>query len=259
LQPTDVAGVVPQANWNNFDGATGTLVGNVVATEGETASATSVEVTWVSNNTWASTGSRGETNDFLTGPDLSLMIGYLDTGAPSTTSVTITNIPSQLTSGGYDVYVYAMGGVGGRGGAYRILQAGTTNVLKAYVRVVGNTNSTAFVKAPIDPASTNYAAGNYFVFTGLTNAAITVEATTDHGYGHGGTPRAPINAIQLVVSTGPTGPVVTITKTAGGLSITFEGTLQEADVITGPWTDLPGSSPMTVTPAGSAKFYRSKQ
>jgi hypothetical protein len=255
-----LAGALPQANWNNLSGANGTNVANIVAdTDFETSTNTPVSVSWNSAGTWASTGSRGETNNFLTGADLGLTIGYLDTGAPSTTAVTITNISSQLTSNGYDVYVYAIGGVGGRGGAYRILEAGTTNVLAPYVRVVGNTNSTTYVQAPINPAKTNYAAGNYFVFTNLTASAITVEATTDHGYGFGGTPRAPINAVQLVALAGPTGPTVTITKSAGGVTITFEGTLQSADTITGTWTDVPGTSPLTVTPSGSAKFYRSKQ
>ena len=140
--------------------------------------------------TWASAGSRGENNNLLTGADLALTIGYLDTGAPTTTTVTITNIPSLLTSSGYDVYVYAIGGVGGRGGAYRILDAATKAVLKDYVRVVGNTNSTTYVQAPINPATTNYAVGNYMVFTDLTAPAIIVEATTDKGYGYGKSDRS---------------------------------------------------------------------
>jgi len=261
LAPSDAAGVpgVAQANWNNLTGANGTnVVGIVADTEGEVATNTTVSVSWVSNGTWASAGSRGENNNLLTGPDLALTIGYLDTGAPTTTSVTITNLPSELTSNGYDVYVYAMGGVGGRGGGYRILDAATKAVLKDYVRFVGNTNSTTYVEAPVNPASTNYAAGNFFVFTGLTAPAIIVEATTANGLGFGGTPRAPINALQLVEAVSE-GPTLSIERSATGLTITFQGTLQGADVIEGPWTDIPGNSPITVTPADGAKFYRAKQ
>ena len=69
------------------------------------------------------------------------MLGYLDTGNATTTSVTITNVPTELTSNGYDVYVYAMGGVGGRCGAYRVLDAASQAVIKVYVRVVTPTNS----------------------------------------------------------------------------------------------------------------------
>ena len=260
LAPSDVAGALPQANWNNLTGQNGTNVANIVAdTDYETAESTTVTVSWVSNNTWASTGSRGETNNFLTGADKALTIGYLDTGSATTTSVTITNIPSQLTGAGYDVYVYAIGGVAGRGGAYRVLDAATKAVLKDYVRVVGNTNSTDYVEALTDPASTNFVAGNYLVFKDLSAAAVTVEATTENGYGFSSTPRAPINGIQLVSVGAPTGPIVTIEITAAGLSITFEGTLQSADDITGPWTDVTGTSPLTVNPTGTAKYYRSKQ
>jgi hypothetical protein len=57
----------------------------------------------------------------------------------------------------------------------------------------------------------------------------------------------------------PTGSVITISRNAqGGIVLTFDGTLQSADVITGPFTDVQGAtSPHTVTPAGSGKFYRS--
>jgi hypothetical protein len=261
LAALDVAGVpaVAQANWNNINGASGTTTNVIVAdTDFETATNTAVTVTFSSANTWASTG-KGEENNAFTGADRTLTTGYLDTGAPSTTDVTITNIPSQLTSAGYSVYIYAMGGVGGRGGAYRILEAGTTNVLEDYVRAQSPTNAPAYIQVPIGTNATTYGVGNYLLFTGLTNSAITVEGTTDHGFGFGGTHRAPINAIQLVGAISPPGPSLTIERTATGLTITFEGTLQSADTILGPWADVQGASPLAVTPTGSAKFYRAKQ
>jgi hypothetical protein len=259
LQPSQVAGVpgVAQANWNNIKGAAGTNVADIVAdTDYETSANTPVTVTFSSANTWGAGA-----NDQFPGADNNLFAGYLDTGAPSTTLVTITNIPTELTSSGYDVYVYATGDTGGRGGGYRILEAGTTNVLKAYVRVQAPTNATTYIQAPINPTNTVYVLGNYFVFTGLTNSAITVEATTDHGFGFGATHRAPINAIQLVATAiSPPGPNLSIERTpSGGLTITFDGTLQSADAIVGPWTDVQGTSPLAVTPNESAKFYRAKQ
>jgi hypothetical protein len=46
----------------------------------------------------------------------------------------------------------------------------------------------------------------------------------------------------------------------GGLSITFEGRLQAADQITGPWTDVAGAtSPYATTPTGNARFFRSAE
>jgi hypothetical protein len=52
-------------------------------------------------------------------------------------------------------------------------------------------------------------------------------------------------------------PTLGITRTATGVTLNFSGTLQSADSITGPWSDVAGASPQTVTPAGT-KFYRAK-
>jgi len=52
---------------------------------------------------------------------------------------------------------------------------------------------------------------------------------------------------------------LTIVKGATAVTITFEGTLQSADAVIGPWTDVAGSSPQSVTPTGAQKFFRSKK
>ena len=54
-------------------------------------------------------------------------------------------------------------------------------------------------------------------------------------------------------------PTLGVAKAAGGLALTFTGTLQSADAVTGPWTDVAGTSPLTVTATGALKFYRTKQ
>ncbi|MBI2948022.1 MAG: DNRLRE domain-containing protein [Verrucomicrobia bacterium] len=55
-------------------------------------------------------------------------------------------------------------------------------------------------------------------------------------------------------------PTISLTRTAAGLNVTFTGTLQSADSVTGPWTDVANAkSPFTATVSGGAKFYRSKQ
>ncbi len=55
------------------------------------------------------------------------------------------------------------------------------------------------------------------------------------------------------------GPGLSIDRAGTGLSITFEGTLEGADAVIGPWTAVPGTSPLSVTPTGATKFYRSKK
>lgn len=54
-------------------------------------------------------------------------------------------------------------------------------------------------------------------------------------------------------------PTVSISKTANGLSIAFTGALQSATSLAGPWSDVGGASPLSVTAAEPAKFYRAKQ
>ena len=58
---------------------------------------------------------------------------------------------------------------------------------------------------------------------------------------------------------GGTGGKISIARTATGVTITFQGTLQEAASITGPFTDVAGAtSPATIPFSGNAKFFRSK-
>jgi len=52
---------------------------------------------------------------------------------------------------------------------------------------------------------------------------------------------------------------ISAARTASGLTLTFEGTLQSADSVAGPYTDVAGAaSPLDVAPSGPAKFYRAK-
>jgi hypothetical protein len=264
LAATAIAGVpgIRQANWNNIRGASGTAA-DIVADAKGTAQNTTVTVVFASNNTWSSTGRGEENNQFVDAADKALMTGYLDTGSATTTTVTINNLPPQLTAGGYDVYVYLLGGIGdGRGGGYRVLDAATGSVLNDYAYVTGPANPTIHTPVPDVTGPENYGSGTYIVFSGLSAASITVEATTAGGKGVGSVPRAPINAIQLVAPTiAPpvTAPMLGLLRTPTGITLTFEGTLQSADAITGPWTDVVGSSPLTVAPTAAQKFYRAKR
>jgi hypothetical protein len=251
-----VPGVI-QANWNNLSGATGSAADLAADSKG-TAQATTASVSWTCPNTWSSTG-RGEENNKFTENDFVLMTGYLDTGGATTTQVTITGIPADLTDPGYDVYVYILGGVGGRGGGYRIVDAANpATVLKDYVNAQPPLNPTAYTE--VVPQAGAWATGSYLKFTGLKASGIIVEATTEGGHAYGGVPRAPMNAIQLVKATAvQPAPTLSVALNAQGMVVlTFEGTLQAADVVEGPYVDIAGTSPLTVAPTGK-KFYRAKR
>jgi hypothetical protein len=206
-----VAGVsgVAQANWNNLTGPNGTNMIIVADLDG-IPEVTPVTVTWTSNGTWSSTGRGEENNAFPTNStDWALMTGYLDTGNATTSRVTVANIPAQLTQQGYDLYVYAQGGVGGRGGSYRLLDAAGVP-LRDYIRAQSGTNLAEYLEVPRnlgapDPSGARrFGVGNYLVFRGLTASTVTLEAVTGpaaQGLGFGETPRAPINAVQLVAPT----------------------------------------------------------
>ena len=111
LAPGDVAGVFPQAHWNDEVGALSPPV-PVVDSAGNP---TPVTVSWHTSNVWSSTGVGEENNHFPAGPDRALMSGYLD-DLFNNTEVNIAGLP--VDPAGYDVYIYALDGVGGRGGLY---------------------------------------------------------------------------------------------------------------------------------------------
>jgi hypothetical protein len=213
LQSTDRAGIMTavQPNWNNASGITGNLA-NLVADNDGAAVNTTATVEWTSAGTWSSTGRGEENNAFPQGPDRALMIGYLDTGNATTTTVTIQNVPQALTGSGYNVIVYALGGVSGRGGAYRVLDA--TGPLSDYKLVGSPANPTDYVE---DDGTSHDQSGTYMVFSGVTASTLIIEATTTVSP-QGGTPRAPINAVQLVQLGGDPKPIF---RTPTGDAISF--------------------------------------
>jgi hypothetical protein len=266
LLPDDIAGVpaVAQSHWNNLS-----TVANPTDPDGnsvpvpvlsDTGAGTSVTVSWACNNTWASTGKGEENNKFPDGPDHRLMTGYLDTEAATTSHVTIAGIPETLTAGsGYDVYVYLLGGVAGKGGGYRIVDSAGA-VLKGYVLADCDVNPTSYKEVPQNLAAGVHGVGSYVVFKGLKAAAITIEATTVAPQGGGTPPRAPINAIQLVPAAPAVGSTIVAKKTATGIEITYQGTLQSADTVTGAFTDVAGATSPYSTPTTAAqRYFRSKQ
>jgi len=254
-----VAGVasVAQANWNNLSGFTTPVdgEGNPVspAIKTDTAAPVSTTVLWEANNTWASTGD-GEENNGFADADRTLMTGYLDTADATTTKVTIGNIPDALTAGGYDVYVYALGGVGGRGGGYRVVDA-NGGVIKPYIKAKSPTNPSSYVEAV---SAATHSTGTYLVFSGLKAGAITVEATSAAPNGTGSPARAPINAIQLVPPPAPAGPTVSTTPPSGLGGSQLSNVVVDATgkTIT---ADLPATGAsgfLTITPAVAIKSVK---
>ncbi len=54
-------------------------------------------------------------------------------------------------------------------------------------------------------------------------------------------------------------PRISITLEGGNVTITFQGTLQSAPSVIGPWTDVPAGSPYTTVASGVERFFRFRQ
>jgi hypothetical protein len=281
LSSNDIAGVdqVAQGNWNNIFGFATNASGDLVAeneTTGKATLFTNVMMgTWGSPNLWTTQGPGSDTatvgggnGSLMTGNDAVLMTGYLDSGGAATTEVGITNVPPEMVSAGYDVVVYAMGGVSARGGGYFITDTnGNLIPGQGVFAIQAPAQPTGFIQAiPTGPLASNvttvasWATGNFVVFTNLKSSAIIVQASTVAPFGFGGTMRAPINAIQLVspsglIGPGPVSSAPTISVSEAGV-ITYTGVLRSAISIDGPWTPVSGAtSPYTIPVAGGTRFF----
>jgi Bacterial Ig domain len=197
---TESAGVVAKPNWNNATGATRSTP---LALLDETGAASGASVTWTSNNTWSTpiTDQAGNRR---------MMKGYLDTTTSSTTTVTVSSLPS----GPYDVYVYADGdnGSASRSGGYTISGAGITTTTVTLTDAANTNFNTAFTQA----ANSN---GNYVKFS-ITAAGFTLTALP--GTASDGNKRAPLNGLQIVPA-GPPAPDFTLSAAPGSRSVTQGG------------------------------------
>jgi hypothetical protein len=215
LFPGDIAGVVLSDNWNNAlhdssPGGSGLGVGFMNGLARDTNGAvvtTNASAYWHADGLWSSTGKGEENNNFTAGTaDHTLMSGYLDSGHnfPTPNIIVITNLPSDIASGTYDVYVLALGGQSNRGGQYTCNSTGPLYLLAGGPTQNSSFTGPNYVQAQgTDP---NYGAddyGNYLIFPNQTGATVAITATQFIDAGmvvdHTGYPRAPINAVQILV------------------------------------------------------------
>jgi hypothetical protein len=71
---------------------------------------------------------------------------------------------------------------------------------------------------------------------------------------------APLLEISFTGPSGGGGGRINIVRSAGGVTITFEGTLQSSNSVTGPWTDVAGAAGSAEIPISEpAQFFRARQ
>jgi hypothetical protein len=175
MLPTDVAGALQQANWNNANGTSGTLSGLV----NEGGIATSATATWHADGTWGS--GTGTSNG-----NFKLYNGYLDATGTSPTTVTVSGLAAAGITGRYAVYVYFTGDAVGqnRTGNYTI--GGTTEFAL---------DNTGFTGTYVQSTAGN-PNGNYLVFDNITGDSFTLTATPVNF-------RSPVNGIQIAAEPVP--------------------------------------------------------
>ncbi len=205
---TEVAGVIPQRFWNNagvggqadpFENSSGSLgAGSISNNLGATIP--NFSVSWTAFNTFSTFIADTPGNNRM-------MKGYLDTSSSnpfvsSDTLVTVSNLPSVFTGGGFDLYVYYDGlinvGSANRVGQYEVFNGPNTAGPLLGTIYGADTSSFAgtFIRASGTTAA-NATSGNYVEFTGLHAGTFTLQA-----FGAAGdVPRAPINGIQIVAET----------------------------------------------------------
>jgi hypothetical protein len=184
-------GVAPLSNWNNVSAANGTYT-NLSDFHGFT---TSVSVTIAgSPNTW-STGNVPNTADGR------MMANYIDTSSTSTTTVTVSGLSTAGFTGTYHVLVYAVGDANsGRVGDYTI-------GAQSFRLIDDQPFNGTFRQVTAAGGSGPGQSGNYMDFT-VSGDSFSLTAMAADPNGTGGTLRAPINAIEVVVPTPEPGAIL---------------------------------------------------
>jgi hypothetical protein len=193
LLPSETAGALPRANWNNVPSQNATT-SNLITSTG---AATPASVTVVRNNAWSLPDSNG-TNVIPFDANGTMMRGYLDTGNATTTSITVSGLPAPFSNTPYSVWVYFDGDNAGNQRVGQFTIGGRT----IFGRDAANESfNGTFVQVPstsITNQQANTPAGNYMIFPLITGSSFTLTATP--AFSSDATLRAPINAIQIEVT-----------------------------------------------------------
>lgn len=205
MAASEIAGIIPTANWNSFTPNTQAtaqpLVDNVGAATGATA-------TWTSQNTW-NTGTVAGPGGFR------MMKGYLDSSDTSITTVNVADLPASITAAPYSVIMYYDGDNGGnqRVGRYSITGATTGNAVYWGRDAASSTFAGAYIlgQTATDPlagggamdtnptAALTVPAGNMIIFSGLTGSSFTLSAQSS--VSSDATNRSAIQGFQILPDT----------------------------------------------------------
>ncbi|HET7625271.1 MAG TPA: immunoglobulin domain-containing protein [Verrucomicrobiae bacterium] len=274
---TNAAGVLRTVNWNNKTGQSGS--GSTLNVDNfGSPSPSSATVSWCSNNTGV------QNNGDHSTPDKALMNSFPDSssgtppsgnGTTKKVSVTVTNLDSVFTDGGYDVYVYfngtSPGGNGTRGGSFIMIPDGQDPIQWNCGFTSPDFTTGTYVQ-DVTPDNTEIATEtpgcNYIVFSNLTASSFFVTGNGGLGVTNVQSTKVQICGVEVVAhsagSTIPTivsgprskqifnGKTVSFTVTASGIpSPTYQW--KKGATGSGTYTDIPNATNATlILPAVSA-------
>lgn len=177
MAANEAAGVVSAPNWNEAMGLSGTIA-NLKANGGGASGA---------SGQWTSLGAVATDVPDIAGNNR-MMKGYLANDDKTPVTLTVKNLPTSITSVGYDVYVYC-DGVNPTATRETVFTLGgkTIKIVDAKNR---NFENSFF------PPSVADNTGNYVVFPNQTSASFTLSAVS--GTSTDDTPRGPLNGVQIV-------------------------------------------------------------
>ena len=210
LQPTDVAGVVPLANWNGQGGAgtvtTGQLkdnLGNLVYSED---TVTAVTLSWNANDNWYSDGCTGN-------PNCTMMKGIIKAGGtPSTDTFSFNHI----ANGYYNLILYAEENGAGSLTDFGTLASigGVTTGVTNYI-VEDNNFQGTFIRADNTNAAATRPTGNYVLFQNVVPSGSQIAWTMSHVSGTDGSGLAGVQLLpKLAISSASVTPA-SQTRVAG--------------------------------------------
>jgi endoglucanase len=192
MAPTETAGVVPLANWNQAGVANSGTLSDLLD---ESGAATVASVTWSAPNTYSTPIPDDPGNDRM-------MKGYLDNSNTVPNSVSVAGLPANF--GRYDVYVYFNGGTttSTRVGNYRLTAVDSFGMVHGCAgqrwegsTITGADAANSYFSGTFIQASGG-SAGNYLVFVDCTGSSFNLApvhaASTDNQV------RAPLNGLQIV-------------------------------------------------------------
>ncbi|MEJ6645063.1 MAG: hypothetical protein QNL33_17585 [Akkermansiaceae bacterium] len=179
LAANDVAGVVPQSNWNNLSG---TSNAGPVVLNSDSGTPSGASVAWAVEEAWS-------VGDTTGSPDGSLLNGFFSENAGDDSSITISNVPYAI----YDLYVYLSHD---RNLEDVILREGGGQ-FPDFTAIENNTDVTVAPVTYSPQTVSGSGSGNYVRFTNLTNSTVDLQLLTVD-LGPGSIDRNAIAGIQLV-------------------------------------------------------------